>query len=116
MFKRGLHIIVDLENCSEEVLINADVCRLKMAEWINKHGINVVGEVWHSYENLAFTANIALSDSHISVHTWPEYGKVFFDVYLSSFKADNREKCRELAGEIKQYFQGTVVGEIALER
>lgn len=116
MFKSGLHIIVDLENCPIDTLQNADLCRKKIAQWILDFGISMVGEVWHSYENQAFTANIALSDSHISIHTWPEYGKVFFDVYLSSFKADNREKCKSMAEEIRNYFQGSVVNQVALER
>lgn len=116
MFKNGLHIIIDLENCPPQVLVNADLCKNQISQWIAENQISTVGEVWHSYENQAFTANIALSDSHISIHTWPEYGKVFFDVYLSSFKADNRAKCKHIAQQIREYFQGTLVNQVELER
>lgn len=40
----------------------------------------VLGEVAHTFPNGAVTAVLVLSQSHLSVHTWPELGLANFDL------------------------------------
>lgn len=49
----------------------------------------VLGEAHHQFPNGAVTAILVLSQSHLSVHTWPEYGSANFDLLT----------CGRLSGE-----------------
>jgi S-adenosylmethionine decarboxylase len=40
----------------------------------------VLGEARHTFPNGAVTAVLVLSQSHLSVHTWPEHGSANFDL------------------------------------
>lgn len=40
----------------------------------------VLGEASHRFPNGAVTAVLILSQSHLSVHTWPEHGSANFDL------------------------------------
>ncbi len=43
-------------------------------------GAQVLGETSTVFPNGAVTAVLLLSQSHLSVHTWPEYGMANFDL------------------------------------
>lgn len=113
---QGLHIILDLENCNHTKLSNINNCKDFLSKILELLPLNILGEIWHEFENKAFTANIALSDSHISIHTWPELNQVFFDVYLSCFKQNNHITTRKIADEIQTYFEGAVANKLELLR
>lgn len=115
-FTPGLHIIIDKTDCDQLPLTQTETCRALLTALLAELKVTVAGEIWKQYENQGYTANLALSDSHISIHTWPEYGKVFFDVYLSSFKKDNTENCRKIAATLDAFFGGTCHNQTELWR
>ena len=54
-------------------------------EAVSRSGLSKVGEVFHGFDNAGYTGVICLTESHISIHTWPEFNLVTFDVFLSNF-------------------------------
>lgn len=52
---------------------------------IHQHGLTKVGEVYHQFGDDGYTAVVCLTESQISIHTWPEFNRVTFDVFLSNF-------------------------------
>lgn len=46
-------------------------------------GATVLSERWHHFGNgFGYTGVVVLSESHISVHTWPEHGYAALDVFM----------------------------------
>lgn len=76
----------------------------------------MVGEVFHDFPNGGFTAVVCLTESHLSIHTWPEHNYLTFDVFLSNYLLDNREKTREIFDSVKKFFSAKVLYEQILER
>jgi S-adenosylmethionine decarboxylase len=69
-------------------------------------GLTSVGEVYHVFaENAGFTAVLALTESHLSIHTWPEHGLATFDVFLSNFRRDNHDTVRRMYQETLAFFE-----------
>ena len=91
MYRPGLHIISEFKTLDSETLKNSNIFRKFIDSAINKNNLQKVGEVYHEFPNSGYTAVVCLTESHISIHTWPEYNKVTFDVFLSNYLKHNDE-------------------------
>ena len=75
-------------------------------ELVARLGLTSVGEVYHVFaESAGFTAVLALTESHLSIHTWPEHGLATFDVFLSNFRRDNHATVRRVYQETLAFFE-----------
>ena len=54
-----------------------------------------------------FTAVICLTESHLSIHTWPEYNLATFDIFLSNYQKDNTQKVKDIYNAVLNFFEGT---------
>ena len=112
----GLHVICDLTSREMKATTDAGVFQQKMNGLLAQCGLQKLGEVYHQFENAGFTAVVCLTDSHISVHTWPEFERVTFDVFLSNFRGFNDEKARLICDELLKYFKADQVSRTELKR
>jgi S-adenosylmethionine decarboxylase len=71
---------------------------------LKKEKVTCLGYVNHDFYNDSFTTVVALSESHISVHTWPERYAVQLDVFLCNYMHDNTKKCQRIFDAIVNYF------------
>lgn len=89
----GLHILCTFSSTHEN-LTNVDACKRIFDDLITTLSLTKVGEVYHAFSGAGYTAIVCLTESHISIHTWPEHGIATFDVFLSNFHNDNSEKVK----------------------
>jgi S-adenosylmethionine decarboxylase len=103
----GTHIMGDLVNCDPDYLFGLDMeeVRKKVSEIIQKNNLTELGSYYHKFDNDSFTAVIALSESHVSMHTWPELGIVNMDVYTCNYQRNNTEATRKTFEEIASLFK-----------
>ncbi len=88
-YKKGLHLISEFSVEDPDVLKDLDLVKNILNQSIEKHKLCKVGEVFHAFPDAGYTGIICLTESHISIHTWPEFNRVTFDVFLSNFKQEN---------------------------
>jgi S-adenosylmethionine decarboxylase len=63
-------------------------------------GLSKVGEVFHQFSDAGYTGIICLTESHISIHTWPEFNRVTFDVFLSNFLKYNDDIAEKIHSDL----------------
>lgn len=77
MDHKGTHLIVDLHGCRKRIEsavgILEDIARLA--------GLKVLARMNHRFPGGGETALLLLSESHCSIHSWPENGYAAFDLY-----------------------------------
>lgn len=105
-YLKGLHALVDIENASIENLSDADGLLNLWNQLVQQCGLTKVGEVVHRFDNGGFTAVFCLTESHISIHTWPEYGRLTFDVFLSNYQNINDGHVETIVEATKAHFEG----------
>ena len=76
----GAHVIVDLHGASN--LDSERLVRDAIGEIIKQTGATLLHEYFHRFTPNGITGVACLTESHISVHTWPERGFAAFDIYL----------------------------------
>jgi S-adenosylmethionine decarboxylase len=77
----GKHFLLNLYGCSS-VLLNDEQFLIDLMENAAiASGATVLKTVAHKFDPQGITAICLLSESHISIHTWPEEGKAALDVY-----------------------------------
>lgn len=62
------------------VLTDADRLRAALYAGADAGGATVVGEEFHVFPNGAVTGVLVLAQSHLSIHTWPEFALANVDL------------------------------------
>lgn len=77
----GRHLLLELKNCSKEVLDDLDFLKDCLNEAAVQCGASVVGESFYHFSPQGVSGVVNIAESHISIHTWPEYGYAAADVF-----------------------------------
>jgi S-adenosylmethionine decarboxylase len=96
----GIHLIGDLYDCQlDNFLINdSEIFTLQkdIEDIIKSFGFIVLGSYFHFFGCNAATGVIALAESHVSFHTWPEESYVSIDIFVCNFSKDNTQSANKL--------------------
>lgn len=103
--KYSSHHLGTLYTKNKELLTNSVRCQTAINEIIKKYNVINLGYLKHDFDGGGFTIVIALAESHISLHTWPEYSSVQLDVFLCNYINDNRVKTKRIFNDICKYFE-----------
>jgi S-adenosylmethionine decarboxylase len=77
----GKHLLLEVYNVDFNLLNDSISLQEVMKRGINLAGMSILNIFSHSFDPQGCTIVIALSESHVSCHTWPENGCIAIDVY-----------------------------------
>ena len=77
----GTQILLELKNCNRNLLDDLPYIRDSLLEAANKTGATVIGQSFHQFSPQGVTGVLAIAESHICIHTWPEYGYAAVDIF-----------------------------------
>ena len=77
----GLQLMLDLKGCNRELLNDLPYIRNCMLEAVREIGAHTVGETFHQFSPHGITGVVAIAESHLSIHTWPEYEYAAVDIF-----------------------------------
>ncbi len=84
----GRHLLVELNDCNREVLNDLDLLREAMLTAAIESGAEVLGDSFHRFNPQGVSGVIVIAESHLSVHTWPEFGYAAVDVFTCGTTVD----------------------------
>ncbi len=84
----GKHLLLELKECNPQLLNDLAYIRNSLLLAAEDLGVQVVGESFHQFSPQGVTGILSIAESHISIHTWPEYGYAAADIFTcgSSFQ------------------------------
>lgn len=77
----GRHLLMELEDCNEEILNNLDTLKEAMLTAANEAGATVMAESFHRFNPHGISGVVVVAESHLFIHTWPEYGYAAADIF-----------------------------------
>jgi S-adenosylmethionine decarboxylase len=108
-YSPGLHKLVTLEVQQTEKLIESEKFVAFTESVLEKYSLEKVGISIHDFENNSFTIAVCLKESHICIHTWPEFNQLTLDVYLCNYLQDNSYKVKTIVNDYIQYFNALII-------
>jgi S-adenosylmethionine decarboxylase len=78
----GTEWLIEAAGCNAESLRDEAVLLALFDQITNDLGLKSVGSVWHKFPGEGgVTGLIALTESHLACHTYPEHGTATFNLY-----------------------------------
>ena len=84
----GRHLIVEMWGVDPVLLDDEATLRELLVEAAKKAGGRVMGVLFHKFEPQGVTGVVAIAESHISIHTWPEHGYAAMDIFTCGSHVD----------------------------
>lgn len=92
----GNHLIIDLYQCNFEILNDINLIKNVLHSTINQIGAKLINEGYKEFSPIGISAFAIISESHISIHTWPEYAFAAVDIFSCN---------KELTNEVYEYIK-----------
>ena len=77
----GRHLLLDLKECNPELLDDIEYIRQAMIGAADEAGATIVGQNFYKFNPLGITGIVAIAESHLCIHTWPEHGYAAVDIF-----------------------------------
>jgi S-adenosylmethionine decarboxylase proenzyme len=72
---------LELRECNPDILDDLPAVRHALIETAEHIGATVIGHSFHQFSPQGVTGVVAIAESHLCIHTWPEYGYAAVDVF-----------------------------------
>src|SRR5258706_3565641 len=78
----GTEWLIEAAGCSSEALRDKTILRGVFSTIVNELHLKTINEVWHKFDGEGgITGLVALTESHLTCHTYPEHGIATFNLY-----------------------------------
>ncbi len=84
----GSHILIEAYDCDPEILDDIKVVEETMVNAALRAGAEVREVAFHKFSPQGVSGVVVISESHLSVHTWPEFGYAAVDVFTCGDTVD----------------------------
>ena len=91
----GAHFIASYKACDQDALLDIPHLLQAMLKAAEASGAQVLSYQIYEFPGGGFTMVILLSESHASIHTYPEHGACFVDLFTcgTNCSSSNFDKC-----------------------
>ncbi|MHB1044619.1 MAG: adenosylmethionine decarboxylase [Thermoanaerobaculia bacterium] len=87
----GTHLLLDLAGAPFATLDDPGVVEAALVDTVAAMGAHVLGVHLHRLEPQGISGVVVISESHLTIHTWPERGEAAVDL----FTCGDPERARE---------------------
>jgi S-adenosylmethionine decarboxylase len=82
----GRHLLVEYYDCDENILNDASRIEEAMTEAADQAGATIVNSIFHLFNPHGVSGVVVIAESHLAIHTWPEYGFAAADIFTCGDK------------------------------
>lgn len=84
----GKHILAEYFECECTYLDSETAIRDLMLEAASRSGATIVGSIFHHFNPQGVTGVVVLAESHLAIHTWPEFRYASADLFTCGTRVD----------------------------
>lgn len=84
----GRHILAEYYDCDSHVLNDLQLVENSMKEAAVRAGSTIVDSVFRRFAPHGISGVVVIAESHLAIHTWPEYGYAAVDLFTCGENVD----------------------------
>ncbi|MCE3007383.1 MAG: polyamine aminopropyltransferase [Bacteroidetes bacterium] len=88
MVNLGRHIIVEFYGCPEELLNEVTFIEQSFVDAAKYADATVINSTFHHFNPYGVSGVVVIQESHLAIHTWPEFGYAAIDVFTCGDTVD----------------------------
>jgi S-adenosylmethionine decarboxylase len=77
----GRQIVAEFYACDGSLLNDVEVISGALMEAARRAGATIVSQAFHHFSPHGVSGAVIIAESHLSIHTWPEYGYAAVDLF-----------------------------------
>src|SRR5213595_3694688 len=77
----GRHLLVELFDCDPDVINSLESVKEALIEAAKRAQATIVDVVFHEFNPFGISGVVVIAESHLSIHTWPEYRYAAVDIF-----------------------------------
>ncbi|HYE93582.1 MAG: S-adenosylmethionine decarboxylase proenzyme [Candidatus Rokubacteria bacterium] len=77
----GRHMLLELFDCDLSAINNLDGVKGALVEAAKRAQATIVDVVFHEFNPFGISGVVVIAESHLSIHTWPEYRYAAVDIF-----------------------------------
>lgn len=106
----GKHVILEMwDACNTN---SPSAIEAALTEACRKGGLRLLKVLIHQFEPFGISGVAMIAESHITIHTWPEYSFIAVDIYSNNRDAD----INKVAQTMKAAFSPGQVNQVEIKR
>lgn len=84
----GRHILVELYECSPDILNDVSRIERHMVAAAKDAGATIINSTFHHFSPFGVSGVVVIQESHFAIHTWPEYRYAAIDLFTCGDPVD----------------------------
>ena len=97
----GTHLLLELRECNPAFLDDMDYVKDAMVSAARVVEAQIIGESFHRFKPQGVTGVLAIAESHLSIHTWPEHGYAAADIFTCGTSRKPRQAAQLLIDRLE---------------
>jgi S-adenosylmethionine decarboxylase len=77
----GRHLLLELFDCDSDAINNLESVKAALVEAAKRAQATIVDVVFHEFNPFGVSGVVVIAESHLSIHTWPEYRYAAVDIF-----------------------------------
>jgi S-adenosylmethionine decarboxylase len=77
----GRHLLLELFDCAPDAIDSLEAVKGALVEAARRAQATIVDVVFHEFNPFGISGVVVIAESHLSIHTWPEYRYAAVDIF-----------------------------------
>lgn len=77
----GRQILVEFYDCNSEKINNVEFIEASFLEAVRKSNATIISHNFHKFSPHGVSGVVVIAESHVSIHSWPEYNYAAVDIF-----------------------------------
>ncbi|MFY9271015.1 MAG: adenosylmethionine decarboxylase [Candidatus Manganitrophaceae bacterium] len=81
MHALGTHLLVELKDCNSKILNDLKKIEEILVTAAKEAKATIIESRFHKFSPFGISGVVVIAESHLTIHTWPEYGYAAVDIF-----------------------------------
>lgn len=93
----GKQLVIELFDCVDQRFDDIQWIEESMLEAARQANATIITSAFHKFSPIGISGVVVIAESHLAIHTWPEYGYAAVDVFTCGDVLDGAQAVRVLS-------------------